>query len=246
MNPLQGVILDVDGTLVDSNDAHASAWIVSLAEHGFDVPFAKVRSLIGMGSDQLLPRACGVPTNSLEGQKIVRRRGELFRERYLSAVHAFPGAASLMRHMRQYGLRLAVASSAQEDELAALLRICGANEVIETRTSADNVERSKPDPDVIHAALTELKLPPTAVIMLGDTPYDIAAATKASVPIIAFRCGGWNDTDLAGASTIYDGPADLLAHYASSPLANVPPQWMVPPKHIVERAAEQASPSIVI
>ena len=112
-----------------------------------------------------------------------------------------------------------MASSAKKDELEALLRICGADEVIEGQTSSDDAERSKPDPDIVHAALEQLGLPPDEVVMLGDTPYDVEAAGRAHVGVIAFRCGGWGDKDLAGALAVHDDPADLFAHYETSPLA---------------------------
>jgi phosphoglycolate phosphatase-like HAD superfamily hydrolase len=114
---------------------------------------------------------------------------------------------------------LAVASSSKKDELKDLLRVCGADEVIEARTSSDDAENSKPDPDILHAALGQLDLPAGQVIMLGDTPYDVESATRAGVAVVALRCGGWRDADLTGALAVYDSPEDLLAHYASSPFA---------------------------
>jgi HAD superfamily hydrolase (TIGR01549 family) len=218
MGSVRGIILDVDGTLVDSNDAHARAWVEALAEHGFEVPFARIRRLIGMGGDKLLPEAAGIEEASPQGRKISKRRQELFRAE-LPSLRAFPGVKDLLLRMRQQGLALVVASSAKKDELGALLKLCGADEVIEDKTSSDDAERSKPDPDIIQAALENLDLPPEVVLMLGDTPYDIEAARRAAIKVIAFRCGGWQDTDLAGALAIYDDPADLLAHFESSPIA---------------------------
>jgi HAD superfamily hydrolase (TIGR01509 family) len=208
----------VDGTLVDSNDAHAHAWVAALAEQGVEVPFAKVRRCIGMGGDKLLPAVCGDAADSARGKKISERRKEIFLKTYLPTLRPTPGAPDLLHHLRSRGLRLAVASSAKKDELEGLLRVCGADELIESSTSADDADRSKPDPDVVHAALGQLKLGPGEVVLLGDTPYDIEAAGRAGVGVIAFRCGGWADADLAGALSIYDHPADLLVHYDSSPL----------------------------
>ena len=219
MQPVRGVILDVDGTLVDSNDAHAHSWVEALAEHDIEVAFDKVRKLIGMGSDKLLPRVCGVRADSAEGKKIGDRRAEIFKTRYLPSLQPTPGARELLHYMKERGLRLVVASSAREDELGALLRICGADEVISDSTSSDQADRSKPDPDIVHAALGNIELPAEQVFMLGDTPYDIEAAGRAGVRVIAFRSGGWDDTGLAGAVAIFEAPADLLAHYDESPLA---------------------------
>src|SRR5690349_13993537 len=110
MRQVRGVILDVDGTLVDSNDAHARAWLEALAERGLRPAFDEVRRLIGMGGDKLLPRVSGIAEDSPEGQALSRRRREIFQGRYLPHLGAFPGAEGLLRHMRSRGLKLAVAS----------------------------------------------------------------------------------------------------------------------------------------
>ena len=113
---------------------------------------------------------------------------------------------------------MAAASSAKKDELGPLLKVCGADRVIHAATSSDDAEESKPDPDILHAALKQIGLPAAAVVMLGDTPYDVEAARRAGVRVIALRCGGWSDSDLA-ADAIYDDPADLARHIDRSPLA---------------------------
>ncbi len=219
VHPIRGIILDVDGTLVDSNDAHARAWVEALAEQGVEVPFEKVRRAIGMGGDKLLPHVARIDAESAQGKKIGKRRGEIFEKHYLAALAPTPGAKELLHHLHARGLRLVVASSAKKDELDPLLRICGADKLIEDKTSSDDADCSKPDPDVVHAALDGLGLGASEVVMLGDTPYDVEAARRAGVATIAFRCGGWKDVDLKGAMAVYRDPADLLAQYDSSPLA---------------------------
>ena len=216
---IRGVILDVDGTLVDSNDAHASAWVEAMAEYGYKVAFAKVRPLIGMGGDKVLPETVHLTKDSSTGQQISKRREAIFKERYFPGLRAFPGAKELLQEMRKRGLKLAVASSAKPDELKLFLQLVGAEDLIEEETSSKDVQRSKPDPDVMRVTLKRTGLDPYEVLMIGDTAYDIEAAEKVHVRTIAFRCGGWKDADLAGAIAIYDGPADLLAHYDCSPLA---------------------------
>jgi phosphoglycolate phosphatase-like HAD superfamily hydrolase len=217
--PVRGAILDVDGTLVDSNDAHARAWVEALAEGGFDVPFARVRRLIGMGGDKLLPEVTGLDEDHPRAKPVGERRGAIFKAKYLPTLRAFPGTRELIGRMREEGLKLAIASSAQPDELEPLLRLAGAAELIEAASSAEDVESSKPDPDVVHAALGRLRLQPPEVLMIGDTPYDVEAAARAGAGAIAFRSGGWDDASLSGAIAIYDGAADLLARFADSPLA---------------------------
>lgn len=216
---MRAVILDVDGTLVDSNDAHARAWVDALAEHGHRVAFADVRRLIGMGGDKLLPKVTGLSDESPEGRRISERRSAIFIERYLPALRPTPGARALLERMRRDGLTLVVASSAKADELGPLLEIAGAKHLIEETTSSDDAERSKPDPDIVRAALEKTGCPPGDVLMLGDTPYDVEAATRAGVGTIALRCGGWTDDRLRGAVAIYDDPADLLARWDTSLLA---------------------------
>lgn len=218
MKKIRGVILDIDGTLVDSNDAHARAWVEALAEENIEVPFEQVRPLIGMGGDKLLPRVSGLKEDSPRGKRIGERRGEIFKARYLPELKAFPKTRDLLLKMHERGLKLVIATSAKEDELKPLLKIASATDLIEEKTSSDDAENSKPDPDIVKAALDESGLSANEALMIGDTPYDIEAASRAGLKTIAFRSGGRTDAELARAIAIYDGPADLLAQYDSSPL----------------------------
>jgi len=216
----RGVIFDVDGTLIDSNDAHAHAWVDALCEYGHDVDFARIRPLIGMGGDKLLPEVIGVTEDSPEGKAISGRRGDVFRLRHLSELRPFPKARELIERLERDGRKVTVASSASKDDLVALLDKAGLDHLADYAASKDDAERSKPDPDIVHAALGRLGLPPADVVMVGDTPYDVEAATRAGIRAIAFRCGGgWTDADFAGSAAIYDGPADLLAYLDESPIA---------------------------
>lgn len=213
-------LLDVDGTLIDSNDAHAEAWVATFAEFGHDVPFARVRDLIGKGGDKLLPEAIGLEKDSPDGKKISARRSLLFKTRYLPKLAAFPQAKKLLEALRARGLSLVVATSAQEDELAALLAVGELYDLVEHAATSDDASESKPEPDIVVAALRKASCRPSEAVMLGDTPYDVEAATRAGVAIVALRCGGWDDRDLAGAAAIYDDARDLLAHLDTSPFAN--------------------------
>lgn len=217
MERLRGVLLDVDGTLVDSNDAHAHAWVRALEEQGITVAFEKVRPLIGKGGDKLLPEVAGIDPESPEGKAVSKRRGAIFQMEFLPSLRPFPGVKALLARMKRRGLRLAVASSAKEDELNGLLRLCGADELVEARTSSDDADNSKPDPDILQAALEQLRLPPNQVLFLGDTPYDVEAGTRAGVKVVGLRCGGWRDLD--GSLAVYDSPADLLAQFDQSPFS---------------------------
>ena len=213
---LQGVIFDVDGTLVDSNDAHAQSWVDTFAEAGYNVPFDVVRPLIGMGGDKLLPKTVGVESDSREGKKLSERRGEIFREQYLPKLRALPGSRALVERVRASGLKPVVATSAKDEELKGLLKAAEVADLMEERATASDAKKSKPDPDIVRAAIDESEIDAHELVMVGDTPYDVEAATRANVRVIAFRSGGWNDQELKGAAEIYDGPADLLARFDSS------------------------------
>jgi len=215
----RGAILDIDGTLIDSNDAHARAWVEAFAEFGVEVAYEDARRAIGMGGDKLLPALAGVEKDSTLGKEITERRAEIFRERYQSTLGPFPKVRELLSRMRDDGLALAVATSAKREELTPFLEIAGVADLIEEAASSSDAKQSKPDPDIVEAALARLGLAPDAAVMLGDTPYDVEAALRAGVRIVAVRCGGWGDEDLAGAAAIYDDPADLLAHFQTSPFA---------------------------
>jgi HAD superfamily hydrolase (TIGR01509 family) len=211
------VIFDVDGTLVDSNDAHAHAWVKAIAQSGRSVEFSRVRPLIGMGGDKLMAEVIGLSIDSPEGQAIAARRREIFTREYLPALKPTRGARALLEWLRDDRKKLFVASSAEADELHKLLEVAGASRLIESATSSDDAERSKPDPDIVAAAIERSKVPVAEIIMVGDTPYDVEAALRAGIEIIGLRSGGWSDEELTGAAAVYDDPADLLDHYDVSP-----------------------------
>jgi len=218
----EGILFDVDGTVVDSNDAHARAWRTALAAAGFVVPYDEVRRRIGMGGDKLLPELTGLDEEEPRAKAIEERRRRVFLEQELPTIRAFPGARDLLERLGTEGFRLAVASSAERSELGRVLEQAGLDHLLRVRTSSSDADRSKPDPDIVVAALREIDTPADRAMMIGDTPYDVQAARRAGVPILAFRCGGWTDDALRGAIAIYDGAADLLALYASSPLGAWP------------------------
>jgi HAD superfamily hydrolase (TIGR01509 family) len=213
------VILDVDGTLVDSNDAHARAWMDAFGAFGVAVSFDQVRRSIGMGGDKLMPLVSGIEEESELGEKIAARRAEVFKSHYLPGIQSLNGTRELIERFLADGMVLAVASSAKKDELTPLLERAGVAHLIEKRTSSDDAEHSKPDPDIVAAALKRVKVPPSEAIMLGDTPYDVIAAKRAGIEIVGVESGGWTREALAGALAVYRDPADILARYSDSPFA---------------------------
>ena len=208
-------IFDVDGTLVDSNDPHADAWVDAFAEQGVSVDRALVRRCIGMGGDKLMPRVSGIEEESEAGQRISSRRTEIFRERYLPKVRGFPRAADLLARLQEDGVTLAIATSAKKSELRPLLEKAAAAPFFDAFTSSDDADESKPDPDIVSAALKKAKCDSRSAVMVGDTPYDVEAARRAGIRVLAVRSGGWEAPDLSGAVEVFDDVADMLAHYES-------------------------------
>lgn len=214
------VILDVDGTLIDSNDAHAQAWVDVGRDYGIDIAFDDVRPLIGMGSDKVLPVIAGVEKETSHGKMLADAHGERFRSAYLPTLKALDGARELLERLTHEGVELVVATSASKEDMRAILEHAGLADLIDDRTSSGDVDESKPEPDIVRAALKKVGADAERAVMLGDTPYDIEACVRAGVRCVAFRAGGlWSDTDLHDAVAIYDDPADLLANWDESPLA---------------------------
>lgn len=216
---MKTILLDVDGTLIDSNDAHARAWVEALEEAGFEPNYISIRKKIGMGGDHLLPNVTGIDIDEEEGREISESRSRIFREKYLPKLQAFPGTRELLLRLREEGYKLVIATSAPKEDLEALLKQGGLADLKIPATTASEDKSSKPDPDIIEAALKLAGAKPGEAIMLGDTPYDVSAAEKAGVRTIGLTCGGWVKDDLQPAVAVYENPADLLAQFEESPLA---------------------------
>lgn len=217
--PLKGILLDVDGTLVLSNDAHAQAWVEAFADYGYEIEFEKVRPLIGMGGDKVIPKLVSeLDSEEGVGKQISERRKELIINKFSSDLVCTNGSRELVQKMKDSGLHLIIASSATSQEMDVLLKIARVEDLVPEQTTSSDAENSKPAPDIVEVALQKADLEPEKVVMLADTPYDIESAGKAGVGVIAFRSGGFSDQELAGAIAIYDDPADLLRQYDRSPL----------------------------
>jgi HAD superfamily hydrolase (TIGR01509 family) len=219
--PKQAILFDIDGTLVDSNDAHVDAWREALHSVGFDFTRAQIHEQIGKGADNLLPSL--VPDlGEDERQKIADAHGEIFKGRYLPRLKPFSGAAEILKHAAAAGQKVVLASSASRDELDHHVALLGARPVLTATTSKDDVAHSKPSPDIFAEALRKSGgVAPADAIVVGDTPYDIIAADKLGVAAIGVRSGGFRDDQLkqAGAVALYDDVAELLADYANSPIS---------------------------
>ena len=219
---IKAVIFDIDGTLVDSVDLHARAWQETFRHFGKEFPFEQVRHQIGKGGDQLMPVFFSKEELDEKGSEMEKYRGELFKREYLPRVRAFGSVRELFQKIKDDGLRLALASSAKQDELAVYKRIADIEDLVEEETSSDDADKSKPHPDIFEAALERLgDVSPREAIVVGDTPYDAIAAAKISLRTIGVLCGGFPEAELraAGCLELYRDPADLLARYAESLIA---------------------------
>ena len=213
------VLFDVDGTLIDSNDLHAVAWRETFLHFGVDLPLDSIRSQIGKGRDNLIPTLLPKELVEARQEEIEQYRSDLFKSDYLPRVVPFPCVRELFERLKADGKRIVLASSAKGAEVAFHVGVIGAEDLVDATTSADDVEHSKPCPDIFAAALEKVKpLGADEVVVVGDSPFDVLAAKKLGIKVIGVRSGGFPEQVLleAGADEIYDGPADLLRNYESS------------------------------
>lgn len=216
---MKGAVFDIDGTLVDSVDLHAQAWQRTFEHFGFPQSFEAVRSQIGKGGDQLMPVFLPEEVIAERGKEIERCRGALFKQYFLHNVKSFPKVRELFECLLEQEWKIALASSAKKDELKIYKRLCGISDLPLVETSSDDVEQSKPHPDIFQVAAKRLGgLNPEDCIVVGDSPYDASAARKCHMKMIGVLCGGFSEESLreAGCSQIYASPADLLEKLETS------------------------------
>jgi len=211
------ILVDVDGTLVDTNYFHTVAWWRAFQDVGEDVPMSSIHPLIGMGTDQLVERALG--RESEEASEGHPKHYEPFKEE----IKAFPGAADLLRELARRGARVVLATSSDEEDLERLREAIDAEEAIDDAVSNGDVEHSKPAPDIFEAALNKFGLDPARTLVVGDTRWDVEAAAKLDLGVVCVLTGGSTREQLeqAGAVAVYSDVAELLAELDSSPLAKL-------------------------
>jgi HAD superfamily hydrolase (TIGR01549 family) len=214
----KAAIFDVDGTLLDSVDLHALAWHNAMVRFGHDVSFEQARSQIGKGGDKLIPVFLSEDEQRDHGKELDSWRSEHFKTKYLPLVRPFSAVPDLLQRSRNAGLRISIASSAKKDELEKYLDIAGIKKLIDEIVSSEDVEESKPAPDIFKAVLQKLAIEGRDAVAIGDTPYDAEAAGKAEVRTIGVLCGGFTEDELrkAGCAEVYPGPAALLACFERS------------------------------
>ncbi|HEX8654083.1 MAG TPA: HAD family hydrolase [Allosphingosinicella sp.] len=211
---IEAVLFDVDGTLVDSNDLHAAAWQEAFRHFGIVLPYERIRRQIGKGGDNLIPSLLPADVAERLQEEIEAFRSELFRSDYLPKARPFPGAADLLKRLRDLDAKLVLATSSRQEELDFHIDKLRCRELLTGTTTRDDVEHSKPCPDIFEAALEKARpLNGGLAVVVGDTPWDMKAAAKLGVPAVAVRCGGFPDGELSGAAAIYDGPPELIEAY---------------------------------
>ena len=215
------VLFDIDGTLVDSVDLHARAWQEAFARFGKQLPYDAIRSQIGKGGDQLVATFLDEAEAERFGEDLEEYRTGLFQRSYLPRAKPFPGARDLLARLKRGGALVGLASSCKRTELGYHLRMLGGASLVDAATTADDAERSKPHPDVFQACLERLDVEARDSVAVGDSPFDAEAAGRAGIATVGVLSGGFPERALrsAGCVAIYEGPADLLDHLASSPLA---------------------------
>ncbi|OXM58468.1 HAD family hydrolase [Amycolatopsis thailandensis] len=214
-------VLDIDGTLIDSNYHHALAWYRALRRLGEIYPVWRLHRLIGMGGDQLL--------TALGGEDLERRVGDRARElqgeetdSMLGEMATLPGARDLLLAIKERGHRLVLASSGQQRHVEVFLDKLDARDIADAWTTSADVEASKPAPDLLQVALKKAGVSSgTPAVMVGDSVWDVEAARAAGMPAMVVRSGGFGDDELleAGALALYDTPGDLAKALDRTPLA---------------------------
>jgi HAD superfamily hydrolase (TIGR01549 family) len=218
---IQAVLLDIDGTLLDSVDLHARAWHDILAHYGAEVTVEELRRQIGKGGDKIIPEYLGLCRDDPKVEAIGKERSELFQREYLSQVRPFPRVRELIERIINDGKRIILATSGKRDEVERYKQIAGIDDLVDQETTSDEADESKPAPDIFLAAMKRLKdVAVEHAIAVGDTPYDAQAACKIHLRTIGLTCGGRTEEELekAGCIAVYRDPADLLEHYSDSPL----------------------------
>ena len=219
--PRPGVLLDVDGTLLDTNYLQVLAWWQAFRDTGHDeVSMADCHRAIGIASAELVAHLLGDDADDVdEVMEAKERRYEPLRE----LVVAFPGVDDLLAACRDRGLAVVLATSGQQSDLEWMTPAIGGEDVVDGATTSADVESAKPAPDLLQTAVADHGLDPQRTVAVGDTIWDVRAARDAGLPCIALTCGGISRAELveAGADEVYDDPADLLARLEDSLVGKV-------------------------
>ena len=210
---LQGLLFDIDGTLVDSNDHHARCWIEAFAHFGKELAYDVIRHQIGKGGDLLVPDLLDAKEMRKFGEALKNYRSKLYKEKYMEKVKPFPFVERLFEELRTKKIRLALASSSNEEEVEYYTRLLNAEEFIEGSTSKSDAKFSKPSPEIFEAALARAGSDPKFTFAVGDTPYDILAAHRSALPIVAVLSGGFERELLSKSELVLNNAGDIPGNF---------------------------------
>ena len=210
---LQGLLFDIDGTLVDSNDYHARCWIEAFAHFGKHFEYGVIRHQIGKGGDLLVPDVLNAKEMREFGDDVKKYRSKLYKEKYLGEVKPFPFVERLFEALRAKKIKMALASSSNEDEVEYYTRLLNAEEFIEGSTSKSDAKFSKPSPEIFEAALERAGSDPKFTFAVGDTPYDILAAHRMAMPVVAVLSGGFERQLLAKSELVLNDAGDIPGNF---------------------------------
>jgi HAD superfamily hydrolase (TIGR01549 family) len=207
---LKAILLDIDGTLVDSNDKHTDCWVEAFAHFGRKVEWDVIRGQIGKGGDLLVPDTLNAREMRKFGEELKKYRGELWEKRYMKSVEPFPGVKEALHVLWTRHIRLAFASSSNPNEVEYYVSLLGAEELLEGSTSKKDAKLSKPSPEIFEAALEQVGTDPAVTLVVGDTPYDVLAAHRAGIAVAALLCGGFARDLLTKAEFLFDDIPTLV------------------------------------
>lgn len=207
---LQGIIFDIDGTLVDSNDAHAHCWIEAFGKFGKAIEWDVVRHQIGKGGDLLVPDLLDAREMRRFGDDLKAHRSELWKSKYMPHVRPFPRVRECFEELRRRGIKLALGSSSNPDEVEYYSRLLGVGPLIEGETSKEDAKLSKPSPEIFEAALDRIGTDAAKTMTVGDTPYDILASHRTALPVAAVLSGGFERALLTKAEWLFDDVEQLV------------------------------------
>lgn len=207
---LQGILFDIDGTLIDSNDIHCRAWLEAFEHFDRPQPWELMRGQIGKGGDLLVPDLLNARDMRKFGEELKKHRGELFKKKYMKTIEPFPRVKEMFEELRGRGVKLALASSSNPDEVDYYTGLLGVGDLVAGTTSKEDAEMSKPSPEIFRAALERTGTDPARTFAVGDTPYDVLAAHRIPVPVVAVLCGGFPRETLAKAEFLFADVAEMV------------------------------------
>lgn len=213
---IKAVIFDIDGTLIDTNDAHAESFVKAFEKFGKTVSFVELKWLIGMGADLILEKYLSKSEIKKFGKDLLEYRKQIFLKNHLPKTKIFLNLKEFFKKLNSDKIQIALASSASDEELEEYKKKLKISKYLNEEITSDDADEAKPAPDIFQAALEKLKvINKDEALIIGDTPYDAEAAVKAKIKIIGVKTGGWSEESLKakGCSEVYESIAEIYKNY---------------------------------